>query len=120
MTLANMNTTVIPQPQPPYSSYLAPADFFLFPKLKSTLNGPRFQTIQEVTENLQTELRAILRRHTRAVSRNGNGVGSGASIQEGITLKAIRLTQLQAYLKNYKKKFRDFLNIPHLFTPKKS
>jgi hypothetical protein len=30
-------TTVVPQP--PYSPDLVPADFFLFPKLKSTLKG---------------------------------------------------------------------------------
>jgi hypothetical protein len=35
--LTNTNTTVLPQP--PYSSDLALADFFLFPKLKSTLKG---------------------------------------------------------------------------------
>jgi hypothetical protein len=35
--LANMNTTVLPQP--PNSPDLAPADSFLFPKLKSTLKG---------------------------------------------------------------------------------
>jgi hypothetical protein len=51
------NTAVLPQP--PYSPGLVPADFFLFPKLKPTLNGRRFQTIQEITENSQTELRAI-------------------------------------------------------------
>jgi hypothetical protein len=55
--LANMNTTVLPQP--PYSSDLALADFFLFPKLKCTLKGLQFQMIQEITENLQTELHVI-------------------------------------------------------------
>jgi hypothetical protein len=48
--LANMKTNVLPQPH--YSPDLAPADFLLFPKLKSTLKG-RFQTIQEITENSQ-------------------------------------------------------------------
>jgi hypothetical protein len=43
-------------PQPPYSLGLALADFFFLPKLKSTLKGQRFQTIQEITENSQTEL----------------------------------------------------------------
>jgi hypothetical protein len=52
--LDNMNTTVLPQP--PYSPDLALADFFLFPKLKSILKGQQFQTIQGITENLQTEL----------------------------------------------------------------
>jgi hypothetical protein len=45
-------------PQPPYSPDLAAADF-LFPKLKSTLKGGRFQTIQEIMENSQMELRAV-------------------------------------------------------------
>jgi hypothetical protein len=57
--LANMNTTVLSQP--PYSSYLAPKDSFLFPKLKYTLKE-QVQTIQEFMENLQTELRAILKK----------------------------------------------------------
>ena len=38
-------------PQPPYSPDLAPADFFLFPQLKSSLKGRRFQTIEETEEN---------------------------------------------------------------------
>ena len=44
---------------PPYSPDLAPADFFLFPKLKTTLKGRRFQTIEEIQENATIELRAI-------------------------------------------------------------
>ena len=35
-------------PHPPYSSDLAPADFFLFPKFKTTLKGRRFQAIEEM------------------------------------------------------------------------
>jgi hypothetical protein len=35
------------------------------------------------------------------LSRNDNGVGSGASIHAGSTVKAIRLTQLQACPKKY-------------------
>jgi hypothetical protein len=31
---------------------LAPADFFLFPKLKITLKGHRFQTLEEIQENV--------------------------------------------------------------------
>ena len=33
--------------------------FFLFPKLKTTLKGRRFQTIEEIQENATIELRAI-------------------------------------------------------------
>jgi transposase len=48
-------------PQTPYSPNLAPAEFFvfLFPRLKSTLKGRRFQTIENVEENSLRNLRAI-------------------------------------------------------------
>jgi hypothetical protein len=46
-------------PHPPYSPDLAPADFFLFPKLKTTSTGRRFQTLEEIQENATRELRAI-------------------------------------------------------------
>ena len=55
--LAKQETIVVPQP--PYSPDLAPADFFLFPKLKSTLKGRRFQKIEEIKENSLQDLRAI-------------------------------------------------------------
>ena len=35
----------------PYSPNLALADFFLFLKLKNTLKGRRFQTMDEIQEN---------------------------------------------------------------------
>jgi transposase len=46
-------------PHPPYSPELNPAEFFLFPKIKTTLKGSRFQTIEEIQENAIRELRAI-------------------------------------------------------------
>jgi transposase len=45
--------------QPPYSPDFAPADFFLFPKLKFSLKVRRFQTIEEIEENSIRYLRAI-------------------------------------------------------------
>jgi len=44
---------------PPYSPDLAPADFFLFPEVKTTLKGRHFQTIEEIQENVIRELHAI-------------------------------------------------------------
>jgi hypothetical protein len=44
---------------PPYSPDLDPAEFFLFPKLKTILKGRRFQTMEEIQENAIRELRAI-------------------------------------------------------------
>ena len=55
--LAKHQTSVVPHP--PYSPDLAPADFFVFPKLKTTLKGRRFQTIEKIQENEIRELRAI-------------------------------------------------------------
>ena len=45
--------------QPPYSSDMAPADFFLFPKLKLLLQGTRFQSIEDIKENSRQELKSI-------------------------------------------------------------
>ena len=55
--LAKHQTSIVPHP--PYSPDLAPADFFLFPKLKTTLKGCRSQTLEKIQENAITELRAI-------------------------------------------------------------
>ena len=38
--------------QLPYNPYLAPCNFWLFPKLKSPFKGKRFQTINEIQENI--------------------------------------------------------------------
>ena len=42
--------------KPHYSPDLVPCDFCLFPKLKSPLQGKRFQTISEVQENMIGQL----------------------------------------------------------------
>jgi len=55
--LAKQETIVMPKP--PYSPDLAPADFFLLPKLKSTLKGRRFQKVEEIKENSLQDLGAI-------------------------------------------------------------
>ena len=47
--LAKHATTVLPQP--PYSPDLSPADFFLFPKLKSTLKDRCFESIEAIKTN---------------------------------------------------------------------
>jgi transposase len=44
---------------PPYSPDLAPCDFFLFPRLKSTLKGKRFQDVAEIQLNTTLQLQAI-------------------------------------------------------------
>jgi transposase len=55
--LTKNEITVVPQP--PYSPDLVPAYFFLFPKLKSSLKGQRFESTEEIEKNSLTELLAI-------------------------------------------------------------
>jgi hypothetical protein len=55
--LAKHETSVVPHLS--YSPDLALGDFFLFPKLNTTLKGRRFQTIEEIQENTIRKLRAI-------------------------------------------------------------
>ena len=44
--LSNKNIKVCPQP--PYSLDLAPCDFWLFPKVKMTMKGKRFEPTQDI------------------------------------------------------------------------
>jgi hypothetical protein len=46
-------------PHLPYSPDLAPCDFFLFPRLKSTLKRKRFQDVVEIQLNTTRQLQAI-------------------------------------------------------------
>ncbi|VVC26015.1 DDE superfamily endonuclease domain [Cinara cedri] len=55
--LASKNVLMIPHP--PYSPDLAPCDFFLFPRLKSTLKSHRFQDVDETIHKATQELKAI-------------------------------------------------------------
>ena len=55
--LAKNTTTIIEQT--PYSPDMAPANFFFFPKLKLPLRGTRFQSIEDIKENSQRELKSI-------------------------------------------------------------
>jgi hypothetical protein len=55
--LAKHNIPVVPHQ--PYSSDLAPYDFFLFPRLKNTLKGKRFQDVAEIKLNTTRQLQAI-------------------------------------------------------------
>jgi len=52
--LANRNVAVLHHP--PYSSDLAPADYFRFSKLKFSLKGRHFQTVEEIKCAVRREL----------------------------------------------------------------
>ena len=47
--------------QSPYRPNLAPCNFWLFPKLKSPLKRKRFQTINEIQENMMGQVMVIKR-----------------------------------------------------------
>jgi len=55
--LANTNVTVLHHPS--YSPDLAPADYFLFPKLKFSLKWQHFQTVEEIQCVVTRELNNI-------------------------------------------------------------
>ena len=58
-------------PHPPYSSDLAPCDFFLFPKMKLKLKGRWFDTIEEI----KAELRRVLDTLIESVPKMEKTVG---------------------------------------------
>jgi len=55
--LANRNVAV-PHP-PPHSPHLAPAEHFLFPKLKFSLKGRHFRTVEEIQCAVTRQLNSI-------------------------------------------------------------
>jgi hypothetical protein len=65
---------------PPYSPYLAPYDFFLFPRMKGQKTGKRFADVREVKKKTLDVLNNI---STEEISRNvfssGKNVGTSVS-----------------------------------------
>jgi transposase len=44
---------------PPYSSELSPSDYFIFPKIKSSVKGRRFRDTEDIKRNVTKELLAL-------------------------------------------------------------
>ena len=44
---------------PPYSPNLAPADFFLFSRLKAAIKGARFADVKDIKDRVTAVLRSI-------------------------------------------------------------
>jgi len=89
--LAKRQTSIAPHP--PYSPDLAPADFFLFPKLKTTLKGSRFQTIEEIQKNVIRELCTITESAFQEAFQQWKKRWRTSPV-EGTTLKGIVLKML--------------------------
>ena len=71
-------------PQPPDSPDLAPGDFWLFPKFKEKLRGCRYETIEEMKEdvaevtdtltqeNFHGALQQLLERYNKCIAAGGD------------------------------------------------
>ena len=55
--LSNKNITVCPYP--PYSPYLAPCEFWIFPKIKMTLKVKRFESIHDIEAATTSQLKTL-------------------------------------------------------------
>ena len=55
--LATKQVTILDHP--PYSPDLAPCDYFLFPKLKGTIKGTRFEGVEDIKSNVMSFLKRI-------------------------------------------------------------
>jgi len=96
--LAKHATTVLPQPM--YSPDLTPADFFLFPKLKSTFKGRCFESIGAIKTNSLAHLRSIPKKAFQECFRTLKKRWQRCRV-EGSTLKATRLNSFKVRRENF-------------------
>jgi hypothetical protein len=90
-------------PHPPYSPDLAPCDFFLVPRLKSTLKGKRFQDVAEIQQIRHGSCRPFPNKPTRHALKSGRITGIAAYKLEGRTLKEITSNNLYMLSFSYNK-----------------
>jgi len=74
--LATKQITVLEHPA--YSPYLAPSDFFLFPKIKEIWKGRHFDDIDDIRSNTTAALKAIPQNQFQNCLEGGLGAGIGA------------------------------------------
>jgi hypothetical protein len=65
----------------PYSPDLAPADFFIFPKMKMQLKGCRFHTIAKIQRELQKVMDSY-KMTSRPHSSSGRNAVTGALLRK--------------------------------------
>ena len=67
-------------PHRPYSPDLAPCDFWLFPKLNEKLRGCRYETVEEMKEDVtkvidtltQEDFQKLLERYNKCIAAGGD------------------------------------------------
>ena len=87
-------------PQPPYSPDLAPANFFPFPKLKSTLKGCHFASIEAIKTNSLAHLRSIPKTAFQECFRTLKKRWQRCRV-DGSTLKATRLNSFKVRMEHF-------------------
>jgi len=78
-------------PQPPYSPYLSPWDFFLFPKLKFHLKGRHFETVDDIQKSWQTSWWHFYMKTSSTATDSGCNVSGSVWLPKGTALKGIML-----------------------------
>jgi transposase len=84
--------SILVVPHPPYSPDLAPSDFFLFPRLKSTLKRKLFQDVAEIQLNTTRLFQAIPKQAYQTCietwkDRGNRCIQSGWSYFEGVNFE---------------------------------
>jgi len=93
--LSNKNITVCPHP--PQSPDLEPCDFSLFPKVKITMKGKRFESIQDIEAATTAQLKTLMKRTSRTASASGKNDGisvfevGGGGFWEGLMAMCLLL-----------------------------
>jgi hypothetical protein len=112
--LAKHRTTIVSDP--PYPPDLAPTDFFLFPKLKTTLKGCRFQTIATLLLIRRTACAHSQFSGCSSTTNAHNEMGQMAVCCQNLTLGALSsYSTLSLLIGALFKKFGLFLNTPVVF-----
>jgi hypothetical protein len=102
-------------PHPPYSPDLAPADFFLFPTLTTTLKGHRFQTIEEMSLIRGTACPCAQFSRCCPMTNSHSETGQMAVCCQNLMLGALSSCSLPSVLVGALfKKFGLFLNRPRI------
>ena len=89
-----------PSDSAPYSPDLVPCAFWLFPKLKSPLEGKRFQTSDEIQENMTGQLMVIPTKDFAECFESGRNAGKTVWGPKVSTLKGteVSLSYVQCFL----------------------
>jgi hypothetical protein len=96
----SQNTRQRSSPQPQYSPELAPADFFLFTRLKFILKGQRFGHVEKITENSPTGLLSVPKYAFQECLQNWKKRWERCIKSGGEYFEGYKVQQLQSTWKN--------------------